>query len=75
MGAIENEQPSSYEGAEQNYYGEGKKQLRRQRCPSRLEFEMYRTVATRYDKLARNFLAAIALASIRLRLRHYESTT
>ncbi len=34
-----------------------------------------RRIATRYDKLARNFLAAIALASIRLRVRHYESTT
>ncbi len=35
----------------------------------------FRRVATRYDKLARNFLAAVALASIRLWLRHYESTT
>ena len=35
----------------------------------------FRRVATRYDKLARNFLSAIALASIRLWLRHYESTT
>ena len=35
----------------------------------------FRRIATRYDKLARNFLAAIALASIRLWLRHYESTT
>ena len=26
----------------------------------------FRRIATRYDKLARNFLAAIALASIRL---------
>jgi transposase len=34
-----------------------------------------RRIATRYDKLARNFLAAIALASVRLRIRHYESTT
>ena len=34
-----------------------------------------RRITTRYDKLARNFLAAIALASIRLRLRHYESAT
>lgn len=34
-----------------------------------------RRIATRYDKLARNFLSAIALASIRLRIRHYESTT
>jgi transposase len=34
-----------------------------------------RRIATRYDKLARNFLAAVALASIRIRIRHYESTT
>jgi transposase len=34
-----------------------------------------RRVATRHDKLARNFLAAIALASIRIAIRHYESTT
>ncbi len=35
----------------------------------------FRRVATRYDKLARNFLAAVFLASIRLRTRAYESTT
>ncbi len=35
----------------------------------------FRRIATRYDKLARNFLAAIALASSRLWIRHYESTT
>ena len=35
----------------------------------------FRRIATRYDKLARNFLAAIALASTRLWIRHYESTT
>ena len=35
----------------------------------------FRRVATRFDKLARNFLAAVALASIRLWTRHYESTT
>jgi len=35
----------------------------------------FRRIATRYDKLARNFLAAIALASCRLWIRHYESTT
>jgi transposase len=35
----------------------------------------FRRIATRYDKLARNFLAAVALASTRIRLRHYESTT
>ena len=34
-----------------------------------------RRIATRYDKLARNFLAAVALAAIRIRIRHYESTT
>ena len=35
----------------------------------------FRRVATRYDKLARNFLAAVALASVRLWVRTYESTT
>ena len=35
----------------------------------------FRRIATRFDKLARNFLAAVALASIRLWLRNYESTT
>lgn len=35
----------------------------------------FRRIATRYDKLARNFLAAIALASARLWMRAYESTT
>jgi transposase len=35
----------------------------------------FRRIATRYDKLARNFLAALALASTRLWLRFYESTT
>ena len=33
-----------------------------------------RAIATRYDKLAANCLAFIKLASIRLRLRTYEST-
>jgi transposase len=33
-----------------------------------------RRVATRFDKLARNFLAAVALASVRLWTRAYEST-
>ena len=37
--------------------------------------EHSRRTATRYDKLARNFLAAVMLASIRLWLEHYESTT
>jgi transposase len=35
----------------------------------------FRRIATRYDKLARNFLAAVLLASTRLWLRAYESTT
>ena len=35
----------------------------------------FRRIATRFDKLARNYLAALALASIRLWIRHYESTT
>ena len=35
----------------------------------------FRRIATRYDKLARNFLAALFIASTRLWLRNYESTT
>lgn len=35
----------------------------------------FRRIATRYDKLARNYLAAVALASARLWMRSYESTT
>jgi len=35
----------------------------------------FRRVATRYDKLAANFLAMVQLASMRLWLRVYESTT
>jgi transposase len=35
----------------------------------------FRRIATRFDKLARNFLAAVALASVRLWARSYESTT
>ena len=35
----------------------------------------FRRVATRYDKLAANFLAMIQLASVRPWLRAYESTT
>ncbi|UFN46857.1 IS5 family transposase [Roseomonas sp. OT10] len=35
----------------------------------------FRRIATRFDKLARNFLAAILLASTRLWLKSYESTT
>lgn len=34
----------------------------------------FRRVATRYDKLAANFLAMVQLASVRLWLRAYEST-
>jgi transposase len=35
----------------------------------------FRRIATRFDKLARNFLAAVVLASARLWTRAYESTT
>lgn len=35
----------------------------------------FRKVATRYEKTARNFLAAVLLASTRLWLRFYESAT
>ena len=35
----------------------------------------FRRIATRFEKLARNFLAAVALASTRLWLRTYESST
>ena len=35
----------------------------------------FRRIATRYDKLADNFLAMVKLASIRLWLRNYESTS
>ena len=35
----------------------------------------FRRIATRYDKLAENFLAAIKLAAVRIWLRSYESTT
>jgi transposase len=38
------------------------------------KIKQYRRVATRYDKLAANYLAFIKLASIRLWLRVYEST-
>ncbi len=34
----------------------------------------FRRVATRYDKLAANFLAMVQLGSMRLWLRLYEST-
>ena len=35
----------------------------------------FRRIATRFDKLARNFLAAVLLASTRIWTRNYESTT
>jgi transposase len=35
----------------------------------------FRRIATRFDKLARNFLAAVLIAATRLWLRAYESTT
>jgi len=35
----------------------------------------FRRIATRFDKLARNYLAAVILAAVRPRIRHYESTT
>jgi transposase len=35
----------------------------------------FRRIATRFDKLARNFLAAVLLVSTRLWLKAYESTT
>ena len=47
------------------------KRLYRERFFSKLKH--FRRVATRYDKLAANFLAMIQLASMRLWLRAYES--
>jgi transposase len=38
------------------------------------KLKQFRRVATRFDKLARNFLAAVALVSTRLWIRSYEST-
>jgi transposase len=35
----------------------------------------FRRIATRFDKLARNYLAAVLMASTRLWTRAYESTT
>jgi transposase len=35
----------------------------------------FRSIATRYNKTARNFLAAVLLAATRLWTRNYESTT
>ena len=51
--------------------------LYRQRNPVERFFNRlrrFRSVANRYDKLARHFLAAITLAPTRLWLRIYEST-
>ncbi|AOL24240.1 Transposase [Erythrobacter litoralis] len=53
-------------------------ELYRQRNPVERFFNKlkhFRRIATRYDKLASNFLAAVALAAIRLWTRNYESTT
>jgi transposase len=44
-----------------------------ERCFCKLKH--FRRVATRFDKLARNFLAAVLLAATRLWLRAYTSTT
>jgi len=41
---------------------------------SAVRLKHFRRVATRYDKLAANFLAMIQLASMRLWLRAWEST-
>ena len=39
------------------------------------KLKQFRRIATRYEKLAANFLAMIRIATIRLWLRAYESTT
>jgi hypothetical protein len=39
----------------------------------RASIKHFRRIATRFDKLASNFLAAVALASARLWIRSYES--
>jgi transposase len=39
------------------------------------KLKQYRGIATRYDKSPENFLAAIKLASARIWIRSYESTT
>jgi len=54
------------------------RRIYRQRNPVERFFcklKHFRRVATRFDKLARNFLAAVALVSARLWMRTYESTT
>lgn len=38
------------------------------------KIKQFRRIATRFDKLAANFLAAVALVSARLWLRAYQST-
>jgi transposase len=38
------------------------------------EIKQCRRIATRYDKLAANYLAFVKLAAIRIWLRAYEST-
>ena len=44
-----------------------------ERCFNKLK--RFRRIATRFEKLARNYLAAVVLASTRLWTRLYESTT
>lgn len=44
-----------------------------ERCFNKLKH--FRRIATRFEKLARNYLAAVLLASTRLWTRSYESTT
>lgn len=48
-----------------------RKQVERFLC----KLKHFRRIATRFDKLARNFLAAVVVTSTRLWLRAYESTT
>jgi transposase len=38
------------------------------------KIKCFRKIATRYDKTARNYLAAIVIASARIWMRFYEST-
>ena len=38
------------------------------------KIKQYRRIATRYDKTAENYLAALRLVSVRIWLRAYEST-
>lgn len=50
---------------------------RERNCVERFfnKIKHFRRIATRYDKLAENFLAAVKLAAVRVWLRAYESTT